>query len=303
MFGILNINKPSGWTSRDVVNRVYGMVRPTKVGHTGTLDPLATGVLIVAVGKATRLIQYSHRLPKRYRATFLLGRKSPSDDTDSEQELLEEAPQPSRSEVEAMLPEFVGTILQRPPAFAAVKVDGKRAYKLARRGDDVQLEPRPVTIHSLELIDYEYPQLALDVQCGSGTYVRALGRDLAERLGTVAVMSALVRTEIGSLQVSSSVEVSDLRGEASGGVAGNLLSPLQLVETLRRVVLEEEQITRLLNGLTIDIPQQLIQPAPLEPSETQSEIVGIDSAGRIVTIIEQTLSGEFKPLSNFPRSL
>lgn len=299
MFGILNINKPSGWTSRDVVNRIYGLLKPMKVGHTGTLDPLATGVLIVAVGKATRLIQYSHRLPKRYRATFHLGRSSPSDDIDTDVQIHEGAPQPSKLELEAMLPEFVGTIQQRPPAYAAVKIEGKRAYKLARRGEEVQLEPRPVNVHSLELVDYEYPELVLDIKCGSGTYVRAIGRDLAERLGTAAVMSALERIEIGGLNVSTAVEMSELREE----VSQHLSSPLSLVESLERVTLTEEQILRLLNGLTIELPETLVRRAPLPTAELQREIVGLDSMDRIVTIIEKTPTGEFKPLCNFPRSL
>ena len=130
MFGILNINKPAGWTSRDVVNRVQRLVRPEKAGHTGTLDPLATGVLIVAVGQATRLIQYSHRLRKEYRATFLLGRRSPTDDIEGEVELLAGAKHPTVTGIRAALAQFLGEIQQVPPAFAAVRVEGRRAYDL-----------------------------------------------------------------------------------------------------------------------------------------------------------------------------
>ena len=176
MFGILNLNKPTGWTSRDVVNRVQRLVRPNKAGHAGTLDPLATGVLIVAVGQATRLIEFAHQLPKYYRATFQLGCSSDSDDVDTEVKPLTQPPIPTHQEVEGALAVFTGVIQQRPPAYSAVHVDGQRSYKLARRGETVELQPRPVTIHSLDVVRYEYPELVLDIHCGSGTYVRALGR-------------------------------------------------------------------------------------------------------------------------------
>jgi tRNA pseudouridine55 synthase len=201
MIGLLNINKPTGKTSRDVVNHVQRLVRPAKVGHAGTLDPLATGVLVVCVGPATRLIQYVQQMPKRYRATFLLGCRSDSDDTELEVTPVD-APAATRSAIETALPNFVGTIQQRPPAFSAIKVKGKRAYDLARNGEQIQLEARPITIHGIDIVSYDYPELVLDIRCGSGTYIRSIGRDLAEQLGTAAVMSALERTEIGRFRAT-----------------------------------------------------------------------------------------------------
>ncbi|NOY30442.1 MAG: tRNA pseudouridine(55) synthase TruB, partial [Planctomycetes bacterium] len=186
MFGILNLNKPIGWTSRDAVNRVQRLVRPAKAGHAGTLDPLATGVLVVCIGPATRLISYVQAMPKVYQATFLLGRTSDSDDIETEVRELASPPQPSREEIESKLPDFLGEIQQRPPAYSALKVNGQRAYKLAREGLAVQLEPRPVEIYELRVTGYNYPELKINLRCGSGTYVRSLGRDLAEALGTGA---------------------------------------------------------------------------------------------------------------------
>src|SRR5437868_5550844 len=139
MFALLNVNKPAGITSRDVVNRLQRLVRPAKVGHAGTLDPLATGVLVVCLGQATRLIEYVQQMPKTYHGTFLLGRESDTEDIEGDVKELPNAPRPSRAEIDAALPQFVGRIEQRPPAYSALKVGGERAYDKARRGEAVVL--------------------------------------------------------------------------------------------------------------------------------------------------------------------
>src|SRR5215213_4779856 len=141
-FGLLNVNKPPGVTSREAVDRVERLVRPAKAGHAGTLDPLATGVLVICVGQATRLIRFVQRMPKRYRATFLLGYSSESDDTEREVVAIPNAVVPTRSMIDFVLPQFLGEIQQRPPAYSAIKVAGRRAYKLARRGKEVELAAR-----------------------------------------------------------------------------------------------------------------------------------------------------------------
>src|SRR6478609_12096076 len=210
MFGLLNVDKPAGITSRDVVNRVQRLVRPHKVGHAGTLDPLATGVLVIAIGPATRLIEYVQRMPKSYQGTFLLGRTSDTEDVEGNVVELPHTPVPSRDDILAAIPRFLGTIEQRPPAFSALKVAGQAAYKLARRGEAVELAARPVEIISIDLVRYEYPELELRVRCGSGTYIRSLGRDLAEALGSAAVMSQLRRIAIGPFQVEESLQLADL---------------------------------------------------------------------------------------------
>ncbi len=298
MLGILNINKRAGWTSRDVVNRVHRFVRPEKAGHAGTLDPLATGVLVVAVGQATRLVQYSHRLPKSYRATFLLGRRSASDDVDTELEMLDAAPIPSPEQIEAALPRFLGEIMQRPPAFSAVSVEGQRAYKLARRGESVDLTPRQVVIHSLNVMHYQYPELVLDIRCGSGTYVRALGRDLAESLQTAAVLAALERTEIGSLDLSAAVDVDQLESR----IQELLLPPRLLVEALPWISLTPGEIQELHFGRTVNPTERQVHP-PTWPGEIISaEIAGMDEDERVVSILQATETGAFRPLSNFSRS-
>ena len=234
MIGLLNIHKPYDVTSRDVVNRVQGLVRPDKAGHAGTLDPLATGVLVVCVGAATRLIECVQELPKSYIATFLLGRQSETEDVEAPAVELVNPPVPSREEVEAKLPQFCGKILQRPPAYSALKVQGRRAYALARRGQAVELKPRPITIHQLGIVRYAYPELTLAVECGSGTYVRSLGRDIAAALGTAAVMSALERTAIGKFTVAQACPLEQLTAET---LESWLLPPIRAVDHLPSVVL------------------------------------------------------------------
>src|SRR5262249_44412103 len=151
----------------------------------------------ICVGQATRLIQYVQRMPKHYRATFLLGQRSDTDDVEGEIQPSENACEPSRAALDRVLPQFVGEIAQRPPAHSAIKVAGWRAYKLARQGKAVSLAARPVVIHRLAIGRYAYPELEVEIECGSGTYVRALGRDIAASLGTAAVMATLERTAIG----------------------------------------------------------------------------------------------------------
>ncbi len=211
--GLINANKPSGVTSRRIVDRVARLAGPAKVGHAGTLDPLASGVLVIGIGQATRLVEYVQRMPKTYRAEFLLGRTSTTEDVEGEITLLDDAPRPTLDELARAAGSLVGTIEQRPPAFSALKVEGRRAYALARAGQSVELAPRSVRIDRLEVTGYEYPTLSLEIECGSGTYVRSLGRDLAQRVGTGAVMSALVRTAIGPFEIASAVDVDTLTRE------------------------------------------------------------------------------------------
>lgn len=203
--GLLILNKPTGITSRQAVDAVVRVTGQSKAGHAGTLDPLASGVLVVAVGQATRLIEYVQQLPKRYEATFLLGRSSPTDDTESPVTELAAASPPTATQLAEAAAQLTGRVFQRPPAYSAVKIGGRRAYQLARKGRNVDLAPRPVMVYRLEILAYQYPELRLAVECGAGTYVRALGRDLAEKVGTAAVMSALVRNRIGPFHLSDAL--------------------------------------------------------------------------------------------------
>ena len=284
MFGVLNINKPLGMTSRAVVDRVQRVVRPAKVGHAGTLDPLATGVLLICVGPATRLVDYAHQLPKKYRATFLLGQQSPTDDLEGEVEHLADAPSPSLADIEEASAEFVGQIEQRPPIFSAVKISGKPAYRMARRGQEIDIPTRQVTIHALEIVRYDYPEVVLDIQCGSGTYIRSLGRDLAESLGTAAVMSALVRTAVGGFAIENATELDALPASAD---ALELESPLRLLRNMSRVTLTPEQQESVRNGRTTEF------------ADTNAvEIAAIDVDGKLFAILVRLGDGTYRAKLN-----
>jgi tRNA pseudouridine55 synthase len=264
MLGFLNLHKPAGCTSRDVVNQIQKLVRPTKVGHAGTLDPLATGVLVVALGGATRLVEYVQQQPKSYEAAFLLGRHSDTEDVEGKIVVLPDPPIPSADEIAAALPRFTGEIDQVPPAFSALKVGGHRAYALARRGAEVQLEARRITIHSLHLVDYRYPELKLSIACSSGTYVRSLGRDLARALGTESVMSALVRISVGPFQLNDALAPGEV---TSASLPSQLLPARAAVQHLPSLHVEHVEVTELLHGRPIlrSLPAQGPQLAAFDP--------------------------------------
>jgi len=285
LFGLLNIDKPAGVSSRKIVNDVQRLVYPAKVGHAGTLDPLATGVLVVCFGRATRLVPYVQQQPKEYLATFLLGRESDSDDIEQEVIELADAPVPTRDEIESALPQFVGLIQQRPPAFSAVKVGGRRAYKLARTGKAVELAERPVTIYGIELVEYDYPRLVVEIRCGSGTYVRAVGRDLAAGLGTAAVMSELRRTAIGSFHADDACTTETL---TLASLAKNLLPASSAVSQLPTVIVDEVEIERLRTGLRITRPGHGLS----------GEIAALAADGRLISILT-VVGDQLRPARNF----
>ena len=287
MFGFFNINKPSGKTSRWVVDQIQRLVRPAKVGHAGTLDPLASGVLVVAVGPATRLIDYVQQMPKQYRAEFRLGCTSDTEDVDGIVTQLANARVPSRAEIDAAVPHFTGEILQTPPAFSALKIAGRRAYDLARKGEPVVLQPRPVVIHQLSIVNYDYPLLELEIECSSGTYVRSLGRDLAIHLGTGAVMSALVRTAIGSFRLANAIDVSHISRENIGAY---LLPPQAAVDRMPIVTLAPAEQVQLSRG----------QPIARDdlPSDT-TEYAALNDCGNLTAILHRRADGLLWPLLNF----
>jgi tRNA pseudouridine55 synthase len=215
--GIILIDKPAGWTSFDVVAKIRGKIRreyqdkgtkPTKrqlrVGHAGTLDPFATGLLIILLGEECKRAGEFLKLDKTYEATITLGETSTTGDSEGEITHISDN-QPSKTEVKKCLEEFVGEITQTPPAFSAIKVNGQRAYKLARKGQAVEIPSRTVTIRSLELIDYTYPEIKIRVDVSSGTYIRSLAEDIGKSLGVGAYCSQLRRTSISKWNVADSL--------------------------------------------------------------------------------------------------
>lgn len=190
--------------------RAGGAAKRIKVGHAGTLDPLATGVLVVLIGRATKRVPEVMNGAKRYTATVDLSRTSPTDDLEAETTPFHVEQMPDRAHVEAALESFAGEIMQRPPAHSAMKVDGKRAYELARAGELDQLEPRPVRIDAIDILEFAFPLLTIDVRCGKGTYIRSLARDIGIALRVGGVLTALRRTEVGRYTIDQSTPLDEL---------------------------------------------------------------------------------------------
>lgn len=212
--GIILIDKPTEMTSFGVVARVRRVLtqaaqKKVKVGHTGTLDPFATGLMILVVGKECKNAEKYSKLDKVYEATFHLGQISTTGDTEGELTDVSDI-KPTQAQVESALVRFQGEIMQRPPIFSAIKIDGKRAYKLARDGQEVEIPERKITIHSLELIDYAYPELKIRTHVSSGTYIRSLCVDIGTILGTGAYCTALRRTKIADYDITQAKQLSDL---------------------------------------------------------------------------------------------
>ena len=219
--GIVLIDKPAGWTSFDVVAKIRGHIRrgytkqgikPTKrqlkVGHAGTLDPFATGLLVILLGDATKKATEFLKLDKVYEAEIILGKESTTGDPEGELTAVSDT-KPTTEEVQAVLAAFTGEIRQRPPIFSAIKINGRRAYKLARDGKEVEIPERTVTIHSLELLDYTYPSLKIRTHVGSGTYIRSLAVDIGRALGTGAYCKTLRRTRIADWSIDDAKRLNE----------------------------------------------------------------------------------------------
>ena len=217
LHGILSLDKPLGFSSMKAVAIVRRRAGGARTGHAGTLDPLATGVLVLALGKCTRQIESLMATEKRYQTTIDMTAFTTTDDVEGERtEVVLGTPgardaAPVRAEIEALLAErFTGTVMQRPPAFSAMKVGGRRAYALARKGETPELAPRPVTIHSITVTDYAWPLLSLDIHCGKGTYVRSIARELGQALGTGGHCTMIRRTAVGTFTIERAVSMDAL---------------------------------------------------------------------------------------------
>lgn len=213
---IFHVDKPLKWTSFDVVKRIRGILsrrtgkKKLKVGHAGTLDPLATGVMTIVTGKSTKLIEELQAHTKEYVATIRLGATTPSYDLETEIDAEYPWEHITREGVEETLTKFIGRIQQTPPAYSACKIDGKRAYKMARKGKEVNIKPKELVIDEIELLSFELPTIVIRVVCSKGTYIRALARDIGEALGSGGHLTALRRTRVGSVRVENCHSVDDL---------------------------------------------------------------------------------------------
>ncbi len=229
--GWLVLDKPIGLTSTQAVAAAKRLADAAKAGHAGTLDPLATGVLPIAFGEATKTVSFVVDGTKSYRFTVSWGRETTTDDAEGEV-VAESSARPTKADIETVLPAFTGEIMQVPPHYSAVKVEGQRAYDLARDGEAFELKPRPVAIRRLELVEHDADSSVLEADCGKGTYVRALARDLGRALGCFAHVSALRRTRVGPFADSRTISLAKLE-EMSHSAAGReaVLTALKPVET------------------------------------------------------------------------
>jgi tRNA pseudouridine55 synthase len=271
------VDKPAGPTSHDVIARVRLALGERSVGHTGTLDPFATGLLVVLVGRATRLARYFEALPKRYRATVRLGQGSDTDDATGELGAEHVGRTFKVAEVRRALTGFVGTYRQRPPAYSAKKVAGKRAYALARKGQDVSLPPVEVTVHSAEVLGLEGADVDIRVSVSGGTYIRALARDLGEKLGVPAHCTALRREAIGELRVERAVALAGISRTTP------LLLPAEVLGHLPSFEVSAEDAEALGHGRQI--------PSALSALPALSAL----SAGRLIAVGHTTEAGAFQP--------
>jgi tRNA pseudouridine55 synthase len=277
--GLLVLDKPHGLTSRDAVDRALRWFpRGTRVGHTGTLDPLATGVLVLCIGSATRLTEYVQQMGKTYRAGVLLGARSDTDDAEGRVTPVAVAAAPDLATVRGRLQEFLGEVEQVPPAYSAAKVTGRRAYDLARRGEEVALQPRKVHIDGIDVLAYDWPRLELEVRCGKGTYIRSLARDLGERLGCGGLIETLRRTRVGPFTADTALPLF----AAAADARARLLPLSAAVADLPRVNLAAADALRLRHGQRVPWSRSALRPgtsgevAVFGPAETFVGVAAVD---------------------------
>lgn len=249
--GWINLNKPEGVTSNDAVMILKRALGFPKIGHAGTLDPLAAGILPIALGEATKLVQYMMEDDKVYLFDVTWGESRTTDDREGE--VVETSPiRPTKDQIEAILGDFKGVIQQRPPAFSAIKVDGKRAYDMARAGEDVELAERPVSIYELDLTESTTDTATLRCVCGKGTYVRSLARDIAEKLGTKGYVSRLIRENVGPFGLNDAISLDFFRETTDKDHLESIVLPVQTVlDDIPELAVNDTEATRLKNGQKI----------------------------------------------------
>lgn len=278
--GVLPVHKPAGWTSHDVVAKLRGLLRIKKIGHAGTLDPFVTGVLPLAIGRATRMIEYLQDMPKAYTAQMIVGYAT--DTEDSSGTVIERCEHVAldRKQVEDVLATFVGTINQVPPMYSAVKVGGKRLYELARQGIEVERKAREVTIHELQLESFApddpYPKLVIRVVCSKGTYIRTLCKDIGSALGYPAVMGELVRTVSCGISLDQCLDLEEIQElHRAGKLAEHIIPTGDALPHLTAVELDHHEAKRLLQGQKVNVRSARIDPDGHNVMDKEAQLVRV----------------------------
>ncbi len=283
---VILIDKPQGWTSTKTLSVVKRKLGVKKAGHTGTLDPLATGVLPICLGQATKIAQFLIADDKIYKAQMKLGTSTDTDDSEGSILETKEIPPLSREQVEAVLQQFQGNILQRPPIYSALKIKGQRAYDLARSGQNIQLEERPITIHQLTLEEFAPPFLSLHCHVSKGTYIRALVRDIALALGTVGHLTALRRIQSGPFSIEQTLPPQQI--DTLPSLEPHLITLADALQHLPTLIANPQQTKRLLDGL---IPHSF--PPPKNEQTGLHRV--LSHTGQLIAILEpQNNSWHFK---------
>lgn len=272
--GVLPVDKPRGPTSHDVVARARRELRLRRIGHTGTLDPFASGLLLLCLGPSTRIAEFLTAMDKSYGATIRLGVSTDTDDLTGEPVRTDEGWRDlDRAEVETALGAQIGVVMQRPPAYSAKKVGGERMYAAARRGEAVEREPVEVTIHAIRITRFELPELDVEVDCESGTYIRAIARDLGDALGVGGHLTGLRRTRVGRFSVEDALPLDSLADSAAVGTA--LLTPAEALAHLPSVTLDEVEIGSIRHGRSIPAGPAVPPSGPLALLSSRRELVAV----------------------------
>jgi len=273
VFGFLNIDKALGATSHDIVARIRRDLKLRKVGHAGTLDPLATGVLVICLGRATRLSEYVMKSTKRYVAQVRFGSVTTTDDAEGEITAERATDALTRADIEAMLPAFTGDILQKPPAYSAIKQNGRKLYELARAGTVVDVPPRPVRIDSIVFQDWQPPVAVFEVTCSAGTYIRSLARDLGDAVGVGAHLAGLRRVMSGSFQIEQAVMLETVLADPDW--ERYLVPPRQALSNWRRIDLDPTLATMVAHGGAV----------PAESADDQELALTFTPGGELLAVV------------------
>ncbi len=275
--GWVVFDKPKGMSSSQAVGKVRWLLQAQKAGHGGTLDPLATGILPIALGEATKTVSYVMDGEKTYRCWVRFGESRTTDDAEGEVVEISDV-RPTAEEIEAILPEFEGEIEQIPPVYSALKVDGVRAYKLARDNQDVEMKPRTVKINSVRLIEMPEPDLAIiDVDCGKGTYIRSLARDLALKLGTVGYVADLRRTKVGGFAENLAISLDSLESLGhSARLEEAVLSVMTALDDIPALALSEAEAGNMRHGMSVNAETVLARTPELDVQNGQT-VVAMDA--------------------------
>lgn len=280
--GFLNINKPSGWTSHDVVSKVRRLLRPSKAGHGGTLDPMATGVLPLALGKATKVLGYLQGADKSYRAVMRLGVVTDTQDVTGTVIRETADMQVTQAQILETAQHFQGAISQIPPIYSAIKKDGVPLYKLARQGLEVERLPRDIIIHSLDITDYSPPLVTFDVTCSKGTYIRTLCHDMGATLGVGGTLESLVRTRTGMFSLEDAIRLDELEELAREGRVAEVLTPIiRALDGLCRVEVTPEGVGKIRHGVALAAESITAVHGDFEAGD---RVAIVDTEGAVVAV-------------------